>query len=776
MGHYFFTVDAQLLRELGERLVGQPQIALAELIKNSYDADATRVEIDFFDDTITVTDNGHGMSERDFVERWMRIGTTKKRDAGVSPLLDRSLTGSKGVGRLAAQLLARQMVLQSVAKSDPTGFDAAETEPGIHVTVDWDLAVEAGDLTSVSVPFRNLDSGQTFAGGSSTGTRVALSSLTESWDEDRFGALAQEIWALQPPFELDDSREFDVVLKSEHDDIVTEFGRQMNAIFSIWNARITGRLLPLGEDPPTPPSRVLPRKLPDVADGDGDGANFVDDPDWEESRKIELARERLADRYFTASVVLKDQSERTVTWLIDQCDIDELEFEVRVFDLVRRQPAGIKVSEARGYLRRFGGVGIYDNGFRLPYYGAEQDWLKIERDHSARLGHSELVPKELAVSKGLQDLPTNRRLFGWVSVSTTHEEEHRKELGIQDVRGLSIQVTRDRLTDNHAYRRLQVMMRAAVDLYAMERARAKIPASRPVDAPAPAPPSTYVEEVVRTLNSVKSRIPEPVYEDLKAGLDEAVARTKKSEESTQSYSALLGALATAGMTSLAYEHEMSKQVGAIRGLATSLERLLPKMNGEVRERVQETAVAMRAWEKRVRAIRQVFRPLLAQETRESVDRYRAQATVESIVDQLRGLARGVKPDTRGIPQDLRLPRATYPAWSSIFQNVILNAYNALHDQPTPVVLIDGGGDDRSGWIRVMDNGAGVDLQSASELWKPFERRLVLPPDLEAAGMGGMGMGLTIVRMIVDDIGVSARFVAPPEGMSTALRIDWKGKR
>ena len=40
-----FTVDSALLSELGERLVGQPQIALAELVKNSYDADATKVKI-----------------------------------------------------------------------------------------------------------------------------------------------------------------------------------------------------------------------------------------------------------------------------------------------------------------------------------------------------------------------------------------------------------------------------------------------------------------------------------------------------------------------------------------------------------------------------------------------------------------------------------------------------------------------------------------------------------------------------------------------------------
>ena len=58
-----FTVDSELLRELGERLVGRQYIALAELVKNSFDADATRVEIRIHDDSIEVSDNGHGMTE-----------------------------------------------------------------------------------------------------------------------------------------------------------------------------------------------------------------------------------------------------------------------------------------------------------------------------------------------------------------------------------------------------------------------------------------------------------------------------------------------------------------------------------------------------------------------------------------------------------------------------------------------------------------------------------------------------------------------------------------
>src|SRR5437762_9791335 len=79
-----FSVDSALLRELGERLVGKPHIALAELIKNSYDADATKVLIRFESDSIQVIDNGHGMTFDEFHDYWMRIGSAHKQQNPVS--------------------------------------------------------------------------------------------------------------------------------------------------------------------------------------------------------------------------------------------------------------------------------------------------------------------------------------------------------------------------------------------------------------------------------------------------------------------------------------------------------------------------------------------------------------------------------------------------------------------------------------------------------------------------------------------------------------------
>src|SRR5438093_8877985 len=106
---HFFTVDTHLFRELGELLVDRDSTALIELIKNSYDADATHVAIsgrnlaNTDDGEIIISDNGIGMDQPEFERGFLTIaGRTKTSDQRRSPWFKRRYTGEKGVGRLAA--------------------------------------------------------------------------------------------------------------------------------------------------------------------------------------------------------------------------------------------------------------------------------------------------------------------------------------------------------------------------------------------------------------------------------------------------------------------------------------------------------------------------------------------------------------------------------------------------------------------------------------------------------------------------------------------------
>src|SRR5215218_11340332 len=115
-----FTVDSALLSELGEKLVETPHIALVELVKNAYDADASEVKVKIIPDLpngpqVHVIDNGSGMTFQDVENYWMRIATTHKKQQDVSPRYGRPRTGSKGIGRFSCRRLGERLKLITTA-------------------------------------------------------------------------------------------------------------------------------------------------------------------------------------------------------------------------------------------------------------------------------------------------------------------------------------------------------------------------------------------------------------------------------------------------------------------------------------------------------------------------------------------------------------------------------------------------------------------------------------------------------------------------------------
>ena len=393
-----FTVDSHLLRELGERLVGRQYIALAELVKNSYDADATKVEIRFEEDSIKVSDNGHGMGFEDFKDRWMRVGSTHKVGKTKSPELGRPLTGSKGVGRLAVQFLASELELLSVPQEVPGGPPAES----VRAVVDWDVAVNAGELTEA---LANCYLGESvkdlFPLGKPHGTTVRLKYLKQAWEADEFERLAREIWFLQPPFRFisgtpgTESSGFDVEFVSDRTEAETVFNTQMARIIDLYRSRIVGKLEPAAGSQGESVKRTVQLSL-------------------------ELERGPVQPHRFQVPV------RGNGPYLVD-----DLEFEIRIFNLAGRQAHGILVQEARDYMSEWGGIHIYDAGFRIPYAGPDADWLRLEVDHSHRKNRSELLPDELQAPLGLNHLPTNSRVLGVVRIDTARESmvAHGKNAG-----------------------------------------------------------------------------------------------------------------------------------------------------------------------------------------------------------------------------------------------------------------------------------------------------------------------------------------------------------
>lgn len=721
-----FTVDAALLRELGERLVGRPYIALAELVKNSYDADATVVRIVFGDDFIEVSDNGAGMDFDSFRDFWMRIGSPHKDSAKTSTALKRPLTGSKGVGRLAVQLLAGDLELSTRAKSALSGMTA---------TVNWDEAVESTDLTTAVARYHTNEAVSELPGNSRHGTRIVLRNLHHDWDKDALQSLARELWTLQPPFAIvgDSPSDFKIELVHPDEEAALVFNEQMGAVLDLWSARVHCQL-------------AEPSKL-------RRGAS--------KQKRIKPLPSR------TALVTLEFANGAKVSteYVINDCVIESLTYEVRVFALRNRQPHGIGVKDARLYLRQFGGAGIYDAGFRLPYYGADSDWLNVARDAGRRLSVSKLLPEEIKVTEALQFLPTNERLFGVVRVNTSKERRWAKRFGRQRD-ALSIQLTRDRLVDNQAFSQLIRVVRFGIDLYANEEARRTFKEREETQPIVPA--ERQLEKVEEIFERLADELPPETRDEVVSAVNAAVEATRAEDRELARTTSLLGALATAGIAAVAYEHEASQ----LLTLMDQVAEILSRRDLNSAERTQAVQLIER-WARQTRANRSLFSQLAGENDDRPPRRLRLRRVVRRVATQSEALMPGLRIDTSEVDDSFRLPPGYFSDWSAVFQNLFFNAANAMLEAKEPLVSIRTETDGRQRSVIVEDIGTGVDLGDADRLFKPFERGSALAVDRERLGLGGTGLGLTIVQLIARRLETAVEFVEPKVPFQTAFRLRWK---
>ena len=718
-----FTVDAELLRELGERLVGKPHIALAELIKNSYDADATQVTIKFSpdEDCIKVNDNGHGMTFKEFKNFWMRIGVTHKRNRQ-SKNLGRQLTGSKGVGRLAVQFLANNLTIITVSEDNKHEW--------LEATINWEKAIEAGELTKVAVRCTLNQSDTPLPHG----TSIILNGLKDTWEKKSVRDLASEVWWLQPPFgsalsyQDDSKNRFQVDFQST-ENYIEEFEKQMGAIKRIWIARLVGKNV----NGQVTLSLQFPGEQPII-------------------RQYNIAD-------FSHNKGKFNQKE----------NLNSAYFEIRIYNLSGRQKFGIKVDEAREYFAEHGGVHVYDGNFRLPYYGLPtSDWLKLEYDHSHRRTVSELLPKEIQVRRALNDLPTLGRVLGIVNINTSYEHN------------LKIMITRDRLTTTTAYDDLVLMVRYAIDWYANETARRKIEVKKREASSEPT--SSKFELVEQVLEEYEPEIPKNVYQEVYEKVQEATITAKTNQELIIEQIGLLAPLATAGISALSYQHELKKQFTYIEDTIDRIKTVqtlvpfLPDSSNKARELEQNLnslSTDLSSWLERAKATNSLFDYIADAENTQLRHRFRALPMIRDIVVQTSFLARGIEIDYSQLDDQLYLPKASFAEWGAIFQNVFTNAFNAMLDSPRRLLHISTVPHEKSHEILIQDTGQGVDLQKADKFFEPFERASKISAERQALGYGGTGLGLTIVQLLADNIGCRVQFVQPQDGFSTAFSIRWR---
>lgn len=191
-----FRFHARALAALGRDLVTNDVVAILELVKNSYDALATVVHVQIRtgpqgsdEEYIEISDNGHGMDYATIRDVWCVVATPHRQESPVSKIgkRSRSVTGEKGLGRLSAARLGRNIRIVTKTIGGPVlGF-----------SVNWDELVDANDLSSVGFEVSELPKG---AFDAKHGTLIRVDSLRSSWNSDKIEDLRQNLARLVSPF------------------------------------------------------------------------------------------------------------------------------------------------------------------------------------------------------------------------------------------------------------------------------------------------------------------------------------------------------------------------------------------------------------------------------------------------------------------------------------------------------------------------------------------------------------------------------------------------
>lgn len=139
-----FSTDAGIIDRLGSELVARQETAVSELVKNAYDADATKVSIRFENSdnvggTLFIEDDGVGMNREELINGFMRISSTSKIRNPISNVYKRKRAGQKGIGRFAVQRLGERLLITTQTK---------ESDEALVLAINWDEYINGIDCMS----------------------------------------------------------------------------------------------------------------------------------------------------------------------------------------------------------------------------------------------------------------------------------------------------------------------------------------------------------------------------------------------------------------------------------------------------------------------------------------------------------------------------------------------------------------------------------------------------------------------------------------------------
>lgn len=749
-----FSVDGALLSELGEKLVSSVHVALSELVKNAYDADADEVVVTISPVSgrgprIVVADDGVGMTQQKVSEFWMRIGTANKQDEPLSAVYGRRQSGSKGVGRFACRRLGKHLKLTSVAEIQPNKTRAVYEKT--EVTFDWDT-FQKGEVVE-SVPCVGIVS------RSSIGR---VGTTLEIWgaDSDEWGSKGQDYLRRQlsllatnrggkkAGYETDPGFNIKLLIEGESEGVVEDIRESViDASWGTLEAKVDSK-------------GVAHCSL--VAKGLR-GTKVKLSPQYFE--QIKGAKLRIG-------ILPMEKAESRNEKLLAQFVLETI-------------------------TEGWGGVHVRFNSFRMmPYGDPGDDWLRLDADRGRRLGKpTEDTLFNFATKLGLLDpgramlnLLGMRNYFGHIEVSSL-------------IPGLTPRIDRQGFLDTEAFNQLRRFARFAIDwatiqreYYIQNRQDASVKKAREALRPVlnlEVPRAQLVPKAAAYLRSEIKRIVETLPQRDQQATGDTLLRTIKvieasSREDTKTLEHLR-LVASASTLTFLFAHEVRTVLGTLSATSKRLKQLAQTATPREAKGLIDLSDSIFGSKKRLEALVDMTGVVGVLSRKEELQDLNLKNAIKSAVQcfELVQKSYDIEIDYATIPNRLMIGPMLEGEIYTIFINLLSNSIKSViaAGPAKRRIHIEATEAGKGVLVKVMDNGLGLPEEYQDDVFTPFIsdpsgtlyaklEKKANPEDAHVFGAGS-GLGLSIVRDILNARKGTIAFVAPPDNWKCAIEIKFQ---
>jgi signal transduction histidine kinase len=719
-GKVRFSIDAGVIDRLGQELVARQETAVSELVKNSFDADATEVKLTFLDSNgiggiLIIEDNGSGMTRDELVNGFMKISSTGKVHEPVSPLYKRKRAGQKGIGRFAVQRLGDRLVISTQVK---------EINRTLTLDIDWNDYLQDTNLLSISNELNEIEKQR------DNGTTLVISGLRDKWTTAAIKRVYKYVLDIIQPFPL--------AKLSEDSNSIVDIGFKAS-FYKVDD----GETNIIADDSTMVYEHAL-AVFEGHIDDQGIGIYTLD------SNKIGLNE---------IGEIGNDPDNNTIPFeLLRNISFKAYYF---IFGSDSEIPKALQTSIQR-LTRRQGGIRLYRNGFRvLPYAEPGDDWLKLDQSAGKRIL---LAPH------------SNNNFFGFVEMKdddnqfneTSSREGLIKNEAFIQLQNFIYRTIMTGVVKVASIRKSKIITNQKKDEKGQwENVEVKI---RNI--------ALTLQELDRELDEGKSGV------EAKTRRKRKIKKIKKEIEDVNRIQqtelkklikerSMLRVLSSVGLTVSQFIHEIKYYMDNIQ----SDIRYVSKAVENDKKSSERMAILTNNFTT-FQTYTSYFNDVVSQNVVRELEPINLKYVVQKFIDSIKADAErgGVKFLEPKFNKLRLITKPMHPSeWSSILFNFYTNSKKAIkRAQSKGEILIECGESEGSIYLEFSDNGDGIEKEAEELVFDEFYTT-TSPINFDDTNSNneilGTGLGLKIVKDIVKSYSGEISVVSPKGKFSTCLKID-----